>query len=104
MSDHNMFGHDMSGQNPSVGDGAARLTLSESIPAIRALLQQCDSELVAIRHELRGQELPRELEISEAELDRPAERARQIADDLESCADALRNASGKTGKGDMPFD
>lgn len=88
--------------DPSQGDGAARVTLSEAITAVLSLLDDCTSDLSAILHWLRHQELPEELEVDESE--RPAVQARQIAERLETCADALRNASGETGDADTPFD
>jgi hypothetical protein len=41
--------------------------------------------------------LPEELDTGESELPRPAEQARHVAARLETCAGALRNASGEVG-------
>lgn len=49
------------------------------------------------RHRLRRQELPEEVGIDESELERPAVKAREIAARLETCAKALRDASGEVG-------
>ena len=82
---------------PQEGDGAARVPLSEAITAVLDVLTQCGGNLEAIRHRLRQEELPEELDIDESELPRPDEQARHIAARLEECAGALRNASGEVG-------
>ena len=82
---------------PQEGDGAARVPLSEAITAVLDVLDQCAGDLSAIRHRLRQQELPEELDIDESELPRPDEQARHVAARLETCAGALRNASGEVG-------
>lgn len=79
------------------GDGAARVPLSEAINAVLDVLDDCAGDLAAIRHRLRQQELPEELDIDESELPRPDEQARHIAARLEGCAGTLRNASGEVG-------
>jgi uncharacterized membrane protein YccC len=79
------------------GDGAARVPLSEAITAVQDVLSECGGDLEAIRHRLRQEELPEELDTDESELPRPAEQARHIAARLETCAGALRNASGEVG-------
>lgn len=84
-------------QDPSEGDGAARVPLSEAITAILDVLDACAGDLAAIRHRLRQKELPEELDIDESDLPRPDEQARHIAARLETCAGALRNASGEVG-------
>jgi hypothetical protein len=86
-----------SDDGPSEADGAARVPLSEAITAILDVLDECAGDLSAIRHWLRQKELPEELDIDELELPRPAEQARHIAARLETCAGALRNASGEVG-------
>ena len=92
------FGEDSFGKDePQEGDGAARVPLSEAITAILDVLTQCGGNLEAIRHRLRQEELPEELEIDESELPRPDEQARHVAARLEECAGALRNASGEVG-------
>lgn len=83
--------------SPSEGDGAARVPLSEAINAVLDVLDECAGDLAAVRHRLRQQELPEELEVDESELPRPGEQARRIAARLETCAGALRNASGEVG-------
>ena len=83
--------------NPQEGDGAARVPLSEAINAVLDVLDDCTGDLAAVRHRLRQQELPEELDVDESELPRPAEQARHIAARLEECAGALRNASGEAG-------
>jgi len=83
--------------DPSEGNGAARIPLSEAINAVLDVLNECAGDLAAVRHRLRQQELPEELEIDESELPRPDEQARHIAARLEECAGALRNASGEVG-------
>ncbi len=88
---------DPSEGNPSQGDGAARVPLSEAITAVLDLLGQCAGDLSAIQHRLRQKEMPEELDLDESELPRPAEQARPIAARLESCVGALRNASGEVG-------
>ena len=82
---------------PSQGDGAARVPLSEAITAVLDVLDRCAGDLSAVRHRLRQKEMPDELDIDESDLPRPAEQARHIAARLESCAGALRNASGEVG-------
>lgn len=82
---------------PQEGDGAARVPLSEAINAVLDVLDVCASNLAAVRHRLRQQELPEDLDIDESELPRPDEQARHIAARLETCAGALRNASGEVG-------
>ena len=82
---------------PSQGDGAARVPLSEAITAVLDVLSECGGDLEAIRHRLRQKELPEELDTGESELPRPAEQARHVAARLETCAGALRNASGEVG-------
>lgn len=81
----------------SEGDGAARFPLSEAINAVLDVLDQCAGDLAAVRHRLRQQELPEELSVDESDLPRPDEQARHIAARLETCAGALRNASGEVG-------
>lgn len=88
---------DSSDPDPAEGDSAARVTLSEAIPSIQDMLQGAYSDLAAVRHRLRGQELPDEFDIDESELKRPAVRAREVAARLETAAKALRNASGEVG-------
>ena len=88
---------DPSEGDPSQGDGAARVPLSEAITAVLDVLDRCAGDLSAVRHRLRQKELPEELDLDESELPRPAEQARHIAARLESCAGALRNASGELG-------
>jgi hypothetical protein len=82
---------------PQEGNGAARVPLSEAINAVLDVLDDCAGDLAAVRHRLRQQELPEELDVDESELPRPDEQARHIAARLESCAGALRNASGEVG-------
>jgi hypothetical protein len=88
---------DPPGGDPSEGDGAARVPLSEAINAVLDVLDDCAGDLAAVRHRLRQQELPEEIDIDESELPRPDEQARHIAARLETCAGALRNASGEVG-------
>jgi len=83
--------------DPSEGDGAARVPLSEAITAVLDVLSECGGNLEAIRHRLRREELPEELDIDESQLPRPTEQARHIAARLEECAGALRNVSGEVG-------
>ena len=83
---------------PQEGDGAARVPLSEAITAVLDVLDACAGDLAAVRHRLRRQELPEELEIDEAELPRPDEQARHIAARLETCAGTLRNADVESGR------
>jgi hypothetical protein len=61
---------------PQEGDGAARVPLSEAITAVLGVLTQCGGDLEAVRHRLRQEELPEELDVDEPELPRPAEQAR----------------------------
>ncbi len=82
---------------PQEGNGAARVPLSEAVTAVLDVLNQCAGDLAAVRHRLRQQELPEELDIDESELPRPDEQARHVAARLEECASALRNASGEMG-------
>jgi len=88
---------DPSERDPSQGDGAARVPLSEAITAVLDVLDRCPGDLSAVRHRLRQKEMPEELDTGESELPRPADQARHIAARLESCAGALRNASGESG-------
>jgi hypothetical protein len=88
---------DPPGGDPSEGDGAARVPLSEAITAVLDVLSKCSGDLEAIRHRLRQQELPEELSGDESERPRPDEQARHIAARLETSAAALRNASGEVG-------
>lgn len=88
---------DLPDEDPSQGDGAARVPLSEAITAVLDVLDACAGDLAAVHHRLRQEELPEELEIDESELLRPAQQARHIAARLETCAGALRNASGEMG-------
>lgn len=90
-------GGDPSSDDPSEGDGAERVSLSEAINAVLDVLDQCAGDLAAVRHRLRQQKLPEELSVDESELPRPDEQARHIAARLETCAGALRNASGEVG-------
>lgn len=90
----------LSDDGPEEGDGAARVPLSEAITAVLDVLDACAGDLAAVRHRLRQQELPEELSVDESELPRPDEQARHIAARLETCAGALRNASGE--EGDQP--
>ena len=82
---------------PQEGDGAARVPLSEAINAVLDVLDDCAGDLAAVRHRLRQQETPEELDVDESELPRPDEQARHIAARLKECAGALRNASGEVG-------
>jgi len=92
------LGEDSFGEEkPQEGDGAARVPLSEAITAVLDVLSQCSGNLEAIRHRLRQEELPEDLDIDESELPRPDEQARHVAARLETCAGALRNASGEVG-------
>lgn len=84
-------------EDSSKRDGAIRVPLSEAITAVLDVLDQCAGDLSAIRHRLRQQELPEELDTDESELPRPAEQARHVAARLETCAGALRNAGRKVG-------
>lgn len=82
---------------PQEGNGVARVPLSEAINAVLDVLDDCASDLAAVRHRLRQQEMPEELDVDESELPRPDEQARHIAARLEECAGALRNVSGEVG-------
>ena len=82
---------------PQETGGAARVPLSEAITAVLDVLSQCGGDLEAIRHRLRQEELPEELSVDESELPRPGEQALHVAARLETCAGALRNASGEVG-------
>lgn len=81
----------------SEGNGDARVPLSEAITAMLNVLDVCASNLEAVRHCISREELPEVLEVDESELPRPDEQARHIAARLETCAGALRNASGMVG-------
>jgi hypothetical protein len=94
MSDSNF---PLDEDRPQEGNGAAHIPLSEAITAVLDVLDGCAGDLSAVRHWLRRQELPEDLNIDESELPRPAEQARHIAAQLEECAGALRNASGEVG-------
>lgn len=83
--------------DPSEGDGVARVPLSEAITAVLDVLDQCAGDLSAVRHRLRQKELPEELDVDGSELPRPAQQARHNAAHLETCAGVLRNASGEVG-------
>lgn len=89
--------------DPSEGNGTARVPLFEAITAVLDELDQCAGDLAAVRHRLRQEELPEDLDIDESELPRPAEQALHVAARLESCAGALRSASGETGDTDTSF-
>ena len=82
------------------GDGAARITLSEAIAAVRTQLQTCDADLEAARLRLTGQELSGDLEAGGGL--RLARMAKKVAAKLETCATALKNGSGQTGESDSP--
>jgi hypothetical protein len=62
-----------------------KATAPPAPPALRGdhrrldVLDVCASDLAAVRHRLRQQELPEELDIGESELPRPGEQARRIA-------------------------
>ncbi|WP_158705209.1 hypothetical protein [Salinibacter altiplanensis] len=85
------FGED----EPQETGGAARVPLSEAITVVLDVLTQCGENLEAIRHRLRQEELPEELDIDESELPQPDEQVRHVAVRLETCAGALGNASGE---------
>ena len=89
----------MSNANPAEGDGTARISLSDAIGPILALLNRCRDDLKEIQARLQSGSDPQDEspEISDSE-QRPAVHARQVAAHLESCAKALRNASGQTGR------
>lgn len=89
----------MSNPNPAEGDGAARIPLSDAIGPILALLNRCRNDLNRIQTRLQsGSNLQDELPGTPDSEQRPAVHARQVAVHLESCAKALRNASGQTGR------
>ena len=83
------------------GDGAARVTLSEAIAAVRAQLQDCDADLEAARLRLTGQELPDVLDMDALEFERPAVQAREVTRNLKNVCD---NASERVlGNNDEYF-
>lgn len=88
---------DLPDDDPSEGTGAARVPLSEAITAVLDVLDDCASDLSAIRHRLRQKELPEEHSVDESDLPRPGEQARHVAARLETCAGALRNTGGEVG-------
>lgn len=76
------------------GDGAERVPLSDAAQAVIDVLDECAADLQAMRHRLKQEELPDELELDESDLPTPREQAEHIAARLESCAGALRQAGG----------
>ena len=99
---------------PSSGNGASRVHLSEAAQAVEDVLSGCRAELRFLRRRLKGREEPgedtgefegetlpenREESFSEdpEDLSSPKEDALHIAARLEACAGALRNASSPGG-------
>ena len=93
----NRSDRDIPGDNPVPGDGAARMPLSKAITAVLRVIDKCATDLSAIRHQLRQEDVPESLDVDESGLARPPDQARQIADRLETCAEGLRSASGEMG-------
>lgn len=73
----------------------SHVPLPEAINAVLDELEDCAGSVSAIRHRLRQQELPEEMEIDEEDLPHPAEQARHIVARLKSRAEAIRNAFGE---------
>ena len=95
MPDHDPDPNLNSDPDPEEG-GTTRVPLSEAITAVLDELGDCASVLSVIRHQLREQELPEGVEAEEEDLPLPEEHARHIAARPESCAGAIRNASGES--------
>lgn len=92
----------MPDSSSSEGDSAARVPLSKAISVVLDVLQDTVGTLAVARHKLE-REVPDWIEADQADLLRPAEQAGHVAARLETCADALRNASGETGDADLNF-
>lgn len=94
----------MSELDPTQGDGAGHVTLSEATAAVLDELAGCRSELQSIRQRLNKAENPDgggpEQEMTEEEKVTARDVARDVAARLEACAGALRNASDPS---DPPF-
>ncbi len=86
----------------SEGDGAVRVPLSNAISVVLDVLRDTAGTLAVAGHKLE-REVPDWIEADQADLPQPAEQARHVAARLETCADALRNASGEAGETDTPF-
>lgn len=77
------------------GNGSNRVSLSDAAQAVIDVLDECSADLQALRHRLRGEDLPGELQLDETELPTPREQVEHIAARLERCAGALRPAGGE---------
>lgn len=63
----------ISDRESSEGYGASRVPFWEAITAVLDVLDQCTGDLLAVRHRLRQNEMPDELDTGESDLPRPAE-------------------------------
>ncbi|WP_103021502.1 hypothetical protein [Salinibacter altiplanensis] len=80
------------------GDGASHVTLSEAIESVLVLMAESACDLKAIRDRLRGEAPPDGPNIEED--GQLGAQARAIADQLETCVNAIRIASGKPSDSD----
>lgn len=91
----------MSELDPTQGEGAGRVTLSEATAAVLDELTDCCGKLQSIRQRFRKAENPDgggpEQEMTEEEEVTARDVARDVAARLEACAGALRNASDPGG-------
>jgi hypothetical protein len=91
----------MSDADPTQGDGAQRVTLSEATSAVMDELTDCRGKLESIRRHFGKAENPDgggpEHELTDEDEGEARKIARHVAARLEACAGALRNASDPSG-------
>lgn len=89
MFDHNAFSQD---------DDSQEVSLPEAAQAVMDVLEECHADLAAIRHRLKQDELPEQLDLDDEDLPSPEEQTQHIAARLEACVGSLRKATGPNEK------
>lgn len=64
--------------------------LLDAAQAVMDVLKECHSDLAALRHRMKHDEMPKQLDIDDDDRPSPQEQALHIAARLEACAGSLR--------------
>lgn len=78
--------------DPIPGDAAQQVQLPEAAQAVMDVLEECHSDLAALRYRLKSNEMPDQLDVDEEDLPSPQNHARHVIARLEACAGSLRKA------------
>lgn len=82
----------MSDAPSSLDRGPQQVSLPEAAQAVMDVLEDCHADLAAIRHRMKQDEIPEQLDIDDEKLPSPQEQARHIAARLQAYVGSLRKA------------